>query len=365
VPMAVDLGKEEYFPADCFWFIQGADSKIDDRVVLRMRFDQDQVWLEIAGRDPELAEKIKEELQEISIAQSIYRGKVLQIPFEQDVPDEYGELIRPSRLNLKFMRIKEVTTEDIILSESTLQTIERNVFEFHQHRDLYSQLGIPNMRALLFHGPPGTGKTFTTQYIYNRLNGVTTFVVTGQTLHKIESVCNLARMLQPSLVILEDVDLIFTAREINLYSTALGDFMDQIDGFKADDQVIFILTTNAIKRLEKAIKDRPGRINQCVYFGPPNSSLRKRYLQRYLQPYDCCQVDLDHVVSLTQGVTQAFIKEFVHRAVMVCVQEAQFKNDVVKLTSDHFQTALDELTEKNSEHTHFIIGFRAHETDGD
>ena len=92
--------------------------------------------------------------------------------------------------------------------------------------------------------------------------------------------------------ILEDIDLVFTAREINLYSTALGDFMDQLDGFKADDEVIFLLTTNAIDRLEKALKDRPGRVNQCVYFGPPTDQLRHEYLTLYLQSLDAEDVDM-------------------------------------------------------------------------
>ena len=49
-------------------------------------------------------------------------------------------------------------------------------------------------------------------------------------------------------VILEDVDLVFNTREINPYGTALGDLMDQLDGFTPDEEVIFVLTTNAIAR---------------------------------------------------------------------------------------------------------------------
>ena len=56
----------------------------------------------------------------------------------------------------------------------------------------------------------------------------------------------------------------------------LGEFIDQLDGFGDTDQVIFILTTNAIERIESAIKDRPGRVSQCVYFGPPSAALRQR-----------------------------------------------------------------------------------------
>lgn len=47
-----------------------------------------------------------------------------------------------------------------------------------------------------------------------------------------KSVFNLTRLLQPSLVVLEDVDLVFSAREINLYSSVLGELLDQMDGLR-------------------------------------------------------------------------------------------------------------------------------------
>ena len=55
--------------------------------------------------------------------------------------------------------------------------------------------------------------------------------------------------------------------------------MDQLDGFTEDEEVLFILTTNAIDRVEQAIKDRPGRVNQCLYFGLPAPALRKLFLR--------------------------------------------------------------------------------------
>ncbi|MCI0377806.1 MAG: hypothetical protein L0215_09380 [Gemmataceae bacterium] len=63
---------------------------------------------------------------------------------------------------------------------------------------------------------------------------------------------------------------------------------------------MFILTTNAIERVEQAIKDRPGRVNQCLYFGLPPSDLRKLYLERYLTPYEKNGLDLDHLVRQTE-----------------------------------------------------------------
>ena len=115
----------------------------------------------------------------------------------------------------------------------------RNLFEFHEKRELLHSVGLPNKKGLLFYGPPGTGKTYTCKYIYSNLPGVTCLVVSGKSLTQIKTVCNVAKMLQPSLVVLEDVDLVFTTREISLYSSVLGDMLvdDQRDrAIRAGDQ---------------------------------------------------------------------------------------------------------------------------------
>jgi len=40
-----------------------------------------------------------------------------------------------------------------------------------------------------------------------------------------------------------------------------------MDGLRPHEDVGFVLTTNAIDRIEAAIKDRPGRISQCIHMG--------------------------------------------------------------------------------------------------
>ena len=122
---------------------------------------------------------------------------------------------------------------------------------------------------MLLYGPPGTGKTFACRYLCGKLSGTTRIIVTGTALLQVTQIYNLARMIQPSLVILEDVDLVFASRQVNLYSSVLGELLDQMDGLRPYEDISFILTTNAIDRMEAAIKDRPGRISQCIFFGAP------------------------------------------------------------------------------------------------
>ena len=162
---------------------------------------------------------------------------------------------------------------------------------------------------------------------------------------------------QPSLVILEDVDLVFTARDINAQGSILGELLDQMDGLRPHEDVGFVLTTNAIDRIEAAIKDRPGRISQCIHLGPPGSELRRRYLLHYLAPYASERVDLDALVTRSDGATQAFLKDWVHRAVQIATERLAVGSDKLELRTEDFAVALREARGSGEGANTRIIGF--------
>lgn len=357
--VSFDIGFDEkaYFPIGSYWST-GADAerKLGSRFVIGIRMNQGMVTVEIAARSEQLATQVAQQLENWSIENSVYRFKTLLLQ-EPNVPDYYGN-VSQSLIDIQFVEEKKVSADNIILDSDIQDVIRRNVFLFHEHHKTLTGAGVSSRRSLLFHGPPGTGKTYTTQYIANQLRDrVTTFIATGQSLQRVETICQLARLLQPSLVVIEDMDLVFASREINLYSTALGDFMDQLDGFHSDDAVTFLMTTNALDRVEQALKDRPGRVNQCLYFGPPTAALRAEYLNMYLRREASHEVDLEEVVSFTEGVSQAYLKELYQRAVLSAFDRQNFVSEQPNLTTRDFVDAHHEMTHGASKSAAAIMGF--------
>jgi len=158
---------------------------------------------------------------------------------------------------------------------------------------------------------------------------------------------------------MEDVDLVFSNRDINHYGNTLGDLLDHMDGLKPKEDISVILTTNSIERMEAAIKDRPGRISQCVYFGAPPSGIRKQYIEHYSRDYDCDAVDIDQVLSMSKGATPAFIKEWIHRTVQFAFERlpsSEEKSDVSLSTND-FSLAYQEMRLHSNDESNRIVGF--------
>jgi ATPase family associated with various cellular activities (AAA) len=116
-----------------------------------------------------------------------------------------------------------------VLPDGILDTIERHVVSIADHSARLLAAGQHLKRGLLLHGPP---------------------------------VAELARRLQPSLVVLEDVDLIAQDRgHTPMGNPLLFSLLDAMDGLGHDVDVTFGLTTNRARELERALSDRPGRVD--------------------------------------------------------------------------------------------------------
>jgi cell division protease FtsH len=127
----------------------------------------------------------------------------------------------------------------------------------------------------------------------------------------------LARLLQPSVVVIEDVDLIGRERT-TMHSACeevmLNKLLNEMDGLREDAEIFFLLTTNHPQSLETALTSRPGRIDQAIEFPLPDADGREKLVRLYSQGVHVSEDIVRAVVQRTQGVSGAFIKELMRRA---------------------------------------------------
>lgn len=152
-----------------------------------------------------------------------------------------------------------------------------------------------------------------------RLSGSTVLVLTGVGLRNIDATAALARRLAPTLVVVEDVDLIAADRSATPHGNPLlFSLLDAMDGVAADADVTFVLTTNRADVLEEALIQRPGRIDLAVEVPRPDADGR-RALARLYSGRAQVTADLTPLVEATAGATASAIKELMRRAVLAAL----------------------------------------------
>jgi ATP-dependent 26S proteasome regulatory subunit len=203
----------------------------------------------------------------------------------------------------------------VILPERTLRLLDRNVLGFVGSRDSLRRLGQSTRKGILLYGPPGTGKTHTIRYLATNLPGHTTLIITAEQVAWLGAYMNLARLLQPTMVVIEDVDLIARDREEmgSCEEPLLNKLLNEMDGLKQDADILFVLTTNRPEQLESALAGRPGRIDQAIEVPLPDEIGRGKLVRLYGKELALDQAVVDEAVRRTQGVSAAFIKEMMRR----------------------------------------------------
>ena len=225
---------EAFLAVDVFWVCAGGPARGGTPVVVRLHYDalREKAILESASPDAAVAESSVTAIVRHSEEASIYRNRVLALRFEPASRDDFGDVEKPAQLRVLFAPEPRVDDDDVVMEESTRRLLWRNVIDLHLRREVLKAHGVPIRRGILLHGPPGTGKSFACRYLCAKLPATTRIVVAGSALQQVAAVFALARMLQPALVILEDVDLVFTARDINAQGSILGELLDQMDGLR-------------------------------------------------------------------------------------------------------------------------------------
>ena len=98
-----------------------------------------------------------------------------------------------------------------------------------RHRELLTGLGQHLKRGVLLYGPPGTGKTLVARHLVGMAEGATVVLLRGAALSLIDRAADIARTFQPSIVVLEDVDLVAMERDYSP-QPLLFELLDALDG---------------------------------------------------------------------------------------------------------------------------------------
>ena len=204
----------------------------------------------------------------------------------------------------------------LILPDDVWQEVDVFLASATSRRDLLKSLGLGTNRGMLIAGPPGVGKTHLVRVIASELAGrYTTILADANAMrHTIADLYAESDTFGPTLVVLDDIDLVLGHRDSSGTNTSLADFLSTLDGVRQRDDILTIATTNDPKSLDPAAQ-RSSRFDMVITLPMPDAASRARILERHLGPLG---LDLDYpaLAEVLEGATGADVKEVIRRAVL-------------------------------------------------
>jgi hypothetical protein len=337
----VDIGDEQ--PIRCLknglWFLEDGQSKYIVLLGPAGKYGmttgiQFQVGVVNNAEGTRITQEFFRHLEESVLKAESYRGKILSL--EHSEHSYTGE-----SSGIKVHKLRTVERDQVILPPKTLDLLERNVIEFVSQRPQLAKYRQATKKGILFYGPPGTGKTHTIHYLAKALAGHTTLLITAEQVGLLGEYMTLARLLQPSIVVIEDVDLIARERtEMGVCDEVLlNKLLNEMDGLKEEADILFLLTTNRPESLERALASRPGRIDQAIEFPLPDDEGRRKLVRLYSQGMDVSENVVIEIVKRTDRVSAAFIKELMRRSVQFHLE----RNGSGPIELPDMENALEEM----------------------
>lgn len=226
---------------------------------------------------------------------SIYRGKAV---------------VGASRLD--FMDVSKFDSTKICFSNHVNEMLDNALFGPMKNADAFVGDGIPLRRAILLHGPYGTGKSsigLKTAQIAEA-NGWT-FLMGKTGADSVKTVLQTAKLYQRCVVFVEDIDTQATTTD----PQKIAQLLEAFDGITSKGtEIILVMTTNHVDRIHKGLM-RPGRLDFMVEIGALDRDGMERLIRAVVKPGQLFpDIDFDLVAKAMEGFEPAFVKATADRA---------------------------------------------------
>ncbi|MDJ0356245.1 ATP-binding protein [Paenarthrobacter sp. PH39-S1] len=309
------------------------------------KFGRQFAALEVLAARPSVAADFLANVRREMEHRSVFKGQIIALSIS-----DFG----PSVGGVTFVRRPELSDSDVILPDGLLSRVENHTLGIARQADVLRAHGQHLKRGLLLYGPPGTGKTHTVRYLLSQSEGTTAVLLSGGSLARISEAAKTARALAPSIVVLEDCDLIAEDRSFGHGpQPLLFEVLDAMDGLDNDSDVAFVLTTNRVDMLERALAQRPGRVDLAVEIPLPSEHERTELLRLYSRGLAFSPSALESATARTAGTTASFAKELVRRSVVAASLAAEDPADA------HLAAAVDQLMADGEALTRSLLGTNA------
>jgi len=265
--------------------------------------------------------------------------------------DDFRDALRevePSAMREVAVEIPNVAWNDVGGLEEIKRLLKEMIELPLQDPSAFTRLGIRPGRGVLLYGPPGTGKTLLARAVANEchvnfINVKGPEIMSkwvGESEKAIRQIFKKAKQVAPAIVFLDEIDAIAPRRgmanDSNVTERVVNQLLTSMDGFESLGNVTVMAATNRPDIVDPALL-RPGRFDRMALVPAPDAAARRSIIAINTKNMPLEDVDIEAVVSRTEGFVGADLEALCREAGMMAMRETK---NADKVHMRHFEAAL-------------------------
>jgi len=298
-------------------------------------------------------EAVRRIMPRINLADPVIPTEILdQLSVELNDFDNALKRVQPSAMREVMVEAPQIRWDDIGGLDQARDRLKEGVELPLKHPDAFRRLGIRPAKGFLLYGPPGTGKTLLAKAAARESEA--NFIATkssdllskwyGESEQQIARLFNRARQVAPTIIFIDELDSLVPARggglgEPQVTERVVNTILSEMDGLEELQNVVVIGATNRPTLIDPALL-RPGRFDELIYVGTPDTAGRRRILAIHTRGMPLAgDVDLEKIAQRTDRFTGADLEDLVRRAGLTALRRGL---DTGSVTMADFEVALGE-----------------------
>ena len=298
-------------------------------------------------------EAVRRIMPRINLSEETIPTEVLEsLSVESRDFDNALKRVQPSAMREVMVETPTITWDDVGGLDEAQTRLREGVELPLKHPEAFRRLGIRPAKGFLLYGPPGTGKTLLAKAAARESEA--NFIATkssdllskwyGESEQQIARLFNRARQVAPTIIFIDEIDSLVPARggglgEPQVTERVVNTILAEMDGLEELQNVVVIGATNRPTLVDPALL-RPGRFDELIYVGTPDTAGRRRILAIHTRNMPLGEdVNLESLAQRTERFTGADLEDLVRRAGLTALRRGL---DTGKVAMADFETALGE-----------------------